>query len=158
MNHLPINTIDIREVSGKKDLDAFIRVPWEIYKDDPNWVPPLLIERKEALSVKNPWFEHAEWCAWIAYRDGNPIGRISAQIDQLHQQKYATKTGFFGLIEAVDEHEVFNALFETAQTWLRGKGMRQVLGPFNLGINQEVGILVEGFDSPPSVMMLEENP
>jgi GNAT superfamily N-acetyltransferase len=158
MNHLSINTIDIREVSGKKDLDAFIQVPWEIYKDDPNWVPPLLIERKEALSDKNPWFEHAQWCAWIAYRDGKPVGRISAQIDQLHQQRYNNQTGFFGLVEAMDDDEVFKALFETAETWLREKGMRQILGPFNLGINQEIGILVEGYDSPPSVMMGHSRP
>ena len=111
---MPTKTLDIREVSGKKDLDAFIRVPWEVYKGDPNWVAPLLIERKEALSDKNPWFEHAEWCAWIAYRDGNPVGRISAQIDQLHQQRYNNKTGFFGLLEAIDDDEVFKALFETA--------------------------------------------
>lgn len=153
MNHISIKTIEIRKVSGKRDLDAFIRVPWEIYKDDPNWVAPLLIERKEALSDKNPWFEHAEWCAWIAYRDSKPVGRISAQIDQLHQQRYDNQTGFFGLIEAMDDNEIFKALFETAETWLREKGMRQILGPFNLGINQEIGILVEGFDTPPSVMM-----
>jgi len=150
---MSIKTIELREVSGKRDLDAFIRVPWEIYKDDPNWVAPLLIERKEALSDKNPWFAHAEWCAWIAYRDGKPVGRISAQIDQLHQQRYENKTGFFGLVEAMDDDEVFKALFETAEAWLREKGMRQILGPFNLGINQEIGILVEGFDTPPSVMM-----
>ena len=150
---MTIKTIEIRKVSGKQDLDAFIRVPWGIYKDDPNWVAPLLIERKEALSDKNPWFEHAEWCAWIAYRDGNPVGRISAQIDQLHQQRYENKTGFFGLVEAMDDEEIFKALFETAEAWLREKGMRQILGPFNLGINQEIGILVEGFDTPPSVMM-----
>lgn len=153
MNHISIKTIEIRKVSGKRDLDAFIRVPWEIYKDDPNWVAPLLIERKEALSDKNPWFEHAEWCAWIAYRDSKPVGRISAQIDQLHQQRYDNQTGFFGLIEAMDDNEIFKALFETAETWLREKGMRQILGPFNLGINQEIGILVDGFDTPPSVMM-----
>jgi len=150
---MTIKTIEIRKVSGKQDLDAFIRVPWGIYKDDPNWVAPLLIERKEALSNKNPWFEHAEWCAWIAYRDGNPVGRISAQIDQLHQQRYENKTGFFGLVEAMHDEEIFKALFETAEAWLREKGMRQILGPFNLGINQEIGILVEGFDTPPSVMM-----
>jgi len=145
-------TLEIREVIGKKALKAFIRVPWSIYKDDPNWIPPLLQERKDALSGKNPFFEHATWRAWIAYQDGKPVGRISAQIDELHQQKYNNKTGFFGLIEAPDDHEIFSALFGAAEKWLLENGMQQVTGPFNLGINQEVGILVDGFNTPPRVM------
>jgi len=144
--------LEIREVTGKKALKAFIRVPWSIYKDDPNWIAPLLFERKEALSSKNPFFKHAVWRAWIAYQDGKPVGRISAQIDELHQQRYNNKTGFFGLIEAPDDFDVFSALFEAAENWLREDGMQQIVGPFNLGINQEVGILVEGFNTPPRVM------
>ena len=144
--------IEIREVTGEKALKAFIRVPWSIYKDDPNWIAPLLFERKEAFSSKNPFFKHAIWRAWVAYQDGKPVGRISAQIDELHQQRYNNKTGFFGLIEAPDDPDVFSALFEAAETWLRENGMQQIVGPFNLGINQEVGILVEGFDTPPRVM------
>jgi len=146
-------TVEIREVSGKKALDTFIRVPWSIYKDDPNWVPPLLAERKGALSPGHPYFKHASWQAWIAYKDGKPVGRISAQIDQLHQQRYNSQMGFFGLIEAPDDDDVFKALFETAENWLREQGMQQVTGPFNLGINQEIGVLVEGFDTPPYIMM-----
>ena len=144
--------IEIREVTGKKALKAFIRVPWSIYKDDPNWIAPLLFERKEALSSKNPFFKHAVWRAWIAYQDGRPVGRISAQIDELHQQRYNNKTGFFGLIEAPDDSDIFSALFEAAENWLRENGMQQIVGPFNLGINQEVGILVEGFNTAPRVM------
>jgi len=145
-------SIEVRQASGGKALKEFIRVPWRIYRDDPNWIPPLLMERKEALSSKHPYFKHARWCAWVAYRDGQPVGRISAQIDDLHQQRYGSKTGFFGLIEAPDEPEVFKALFSRAEDWLRDNGMQQVCGPFNLSINQEVGILTEGFDSPPCVM------
>ncbi len=152
MSSFPAKGIEIREVAGKKALDTFIRVPWNIYKDDPNWIPPLLFERKEAFSSKHPFFKHAIWRAWIAYQDGKPVGRISAQIDELHQQRYNNKTGFFGLIEAPDDPEVFSALFEAAENWLRGKGMLRVIGPFNLGINQEIGILTEGFDTPPFVM------
>ncbi len=142
--------------SGKspanRALKTFIRVPWGIYKNDPNWIAPLLFERKEAFSTKNPFFKHAVWRAWVAYQDGKPVGRISAQIDELHQQRYNNKTGFFGLIEAPDDHEVFSALFAAAENWLRENGMQQVAGPFNLGINQEIGILIEGFDTPPCVM------
>lgn len=144
--------IEIREVTGKKALRAFIRVPWSIYKDDPNWVPPLLMERKAAFSSKHPFFKHAKWMAWVAYRDGEPVGRISAQIDELHQQRYNNKTGYFGLIEAPDDDAVFSALFTAAENWLRQNGMQQVTGPFNLGINQEIGILTDGFDTPPCVM------
>jgi hypothetical protein len=152
MNNLAAKKIEIREVNGKKALKTFIRVPWAIYKDDPNWVPPLLMERKEALSSKHPYFKHAKWKAWVAFQDDKPVGRISAQIDELHQQRYNNKTGFFGLIEAPDDAAVFSALFETAENWLREQGMKQIIGPFNLGINQEVGILTDGFDTPPCVM------
>ena len=151
-NHLN-TTVEIREVSGEKMLNTFIRIPWSIYKDDPNWIPPLLAERKEALSSRHPYFKHASWRAWIAFLDGKPVGRISAQIDQLHQQQHDDKVGFFGLIEAPDDDAVFQALFETAENWLRDQGMRQIVGPFNLGINQELGILVEGFETPPFIMM-----
>ena len=153
MNSHSDTTVEIKKVSGKQALDAFIRIPWGIYKDDPNWVPPLIAERKEAFSPKHPYFKHAQWQAWMAYRGGKPVGRISAQIDQLHQQRYNNKTGFFGLIEAPDDDEIFQALFETAENWLRAQGMQYAVGPFNLGINQEVGILVDGFDTPPYVLM-----
>jgi len=144
--------VQIQEVSSKKDLKNFIRVPWGIYENDPNWVPPLIVERKESLSPKHPYFKHAVWRAWIAYRGGKPVGRISAQIDDLYLKQHNTKTGFFGLIEAPDDDEVFKALFETAENWLRDQGMQQISGPFNLSINQDLGILVEGFDSPPFIM------
>lgn len=153
MNAQTTANIEIKKVAGKKALNTFIRVPWKIYEKDPNWVPPLLAERKMALSPSNPFFKHADWCAWIAYRDGEPVGRISAQIDHLLQSQYDNKTGFFGLIEAPEDDEVFQALFTTAENWLREQGMERVQGPFNLGINQEVGVLFEGFDSPPYVMM-----
>jgi hypothetical protein len=152
MNHASNNRLEIRKVSGNRDLRAFIRVPWRIYKDDPNWVPPLLIERKEAFSASHPYFRHAKWCAWVAYRNGRPVGRISAQVDDLYLQQHETKTGFFGLIEAPAEDEVFKALFATAESWLRDQGMEHVVGPFNLSINQDLGVLVEGFDTPPYIM------
>ena len=145
--------IDIREVLDSRDLKTFISVPWSIYKDDPNWVPPLKFERKEAFSAKHPYFKHARWKAWVAYRQGEPVGRISAQIDDLYLQRHDAHTGFFGLIEAAEDPDVFAALFNTAEAWLKEQGMRTALGPFNLGINQEIGCLVDGFDSPPYVMM-----
>jgi len=144
--------IKVSRVSGKKDMNTFVRVPWKIYRDDPNWIPPLISERREAFSPKHPYCQHAEWQAWIAWRDGKAVGRISAQVDKLHLQHNDARTGFFGLIEAPDEDAVFNALFEVAENWLKEKGMQQVTGPFNLSINQDLGILVEGFDTPPYIM------
>jgi len=151
MNNATQHAIQVKAVAGKKMLDDFIRVPWAIYRDDACWIAPLIIERRQAFSDSHPFFQHGRWQAWIAYRDGNPSGRISAQVDELHLQQSGQKTGFFGLVEATDE-ETLAALFEVAENWLRERGMQQVTGPFNLNINQDLGILVEGFDTPPYVM------
>lgn len=147
------NRLEIRPTNDRASLHDFLKVPWTVYADDPFWVPPLLMERRAALSPKNPFFQHAEWQGWTAWRGKRPVGRISAQIDHLYLQRQDPHTGFFGLLEAVDDAAVFAALFGAAETWLKQRGMRRALGPFSLGINQEVGLLVEGFDSPPFVMM-----
>ncbi|MDO8722155.1 MAG: hypothetical protein Q7J31_07975 [Syntrophales bacterium] len=122
------------------------------------WVPPLLFERRMHLSPKNPYFEHAICCLWMAYREGVPVGRISAQIDRLHLEHYQDDTGFWGMLEAEDNMETFRALLGTAENWLRNQGMKRARGPFNLSINQECGMLVAGFDTPPSVMMGHARP
>ena len=145
-------------VEDRHGLRLFIRVPWSIYEDDPVWVPPLFFERHQHLSSHNPFFEHAKHKYWIAYRGARPVGRISAQVDQLHLERYQDATGFFGMLEAEDDGETFQVLMDTAERWLRDQGMRRVLGPFNLSINQECGLLVEGFDTPPSVMMGHARP
>ncbi len=150
--------IEIREVSNKADIKAFIMVSWPIYRDDPNWVPRLISERKRLFSPANPFFRHARWKAWIAYRGGRPAGRISAQIDELYLERQDRATGFFGQLEAFDDPEIFAALFQAAENWLRQQGMKTVMGPLNLGINQEVGCLVDGFDSPPYMMMGHARP
>jgi hypothetical protein len=131
----------------------FIKVPWRIYADDPMWVPPLILERRLHLSKQNPFFAHAKARFWIAYRGSEAVGRISAQVDELHLERYRDSTGFFGFLEAVDDPAVFTALLGAAETWLREQGMRRVLGPFNLSINDEIGSLVSGFDTPPMFMM-----
>jgi len=133
MNTALTAALEVQEVHGKAALDQFIRVPWRVYRDDPNWVPPLIMERRDTFSAKNPFFQHAEWQAWIAVRGGEPVGRISAQIDRLYLQTQDAETGFFGLIEAPDDSEVFAALFTAAEAWLKSRGMKRALGPFNLG-------------------------
>jgi hypothetical protein len=117
-----------------------------------------MIERREHLSPHNPYFDHARFQSWIAYREGNAVGRISAQIDSLHLEQYQEKEGFFGMIEAEDDSETFKTLLDTAEDWLREHGMHRVLGPYNLSINQEPGLLVDGFDTPPCLMMGHARP
>jgi hypothetical protein len=145
--------LEVVPVKGSKALKAFIKVPWTLYAQDPAWVPPLFLERWQHFSARNPYFAHAKHQFWVACRNKRPVGRISAQIDQLHLERYRNATGFFGLLEGEDDAEVFHALLDTAETWLRSRGMGQVMGPFSLSINQECGLLVDGFDSPPSIMM-----
>jgi hypothetical protein len=148
----------IRTVVGKRARNQFIGLPNRIYRDDPAWVPPLVLERKQFLSSHNPYFEHARYQAWIAFRNDRPVGRISAQIDELHLNLYQDATGFYGMLEAEDDPAVFEALLQTAESWLRQHGMRRVRGPFNLSINHECGMLVEGFQTPPMVMMGHARP
>ncbi len=150
--------LQVAPVNNRQKLRQFIRLPWSIYVDDPAWVPPLMLERKEHLSPHNPYFEHARYQSWIAYRDGTAVGRISAQIDQLHIDQGRKDEGFFGMIEAEDNLETFTALLNTAETWLGEHGIQRVLGPYNLSINQEPGLLVDGFDTPPYLMMGHARP
>ncbi|SCX39490.1 N-acetyltransferase [Nitrosospira sp. Nsp1] len=146
-------TVTAHPVKSRNDIGVFIDVPWRIYADDPMWVPPLRLERRFHFSRFNPFFKHGEWQAWIAYRDNQPVGRISAQIDQLHRQRYGPETGHFGLFECIDDAEVATVLVRAAEEWLAARHTRHVTGPFNLSINQECGVLVDGFDTPPMVMM-----
>jgi hypothetical protein len=150
--------LQVNPVNDRRQLRQFIRLPWSIYSNDPVWVPPLLLERKEHLSPRNPYFDHARYQSWIAYRDGNAVGRISAQIDQLHLDHHREDEGFFGMIEAEDNPETFKKLLDTAETWLREHGMRRILGPYNLSINQESGLLVDGFNAPPCMLMGHARP
>ncbi|MEE8327900.1 MAG: N-acetyltransferase [Nitrosomonadaceae bacterium] len=153
-SNLPMSAeVAVYPVTNRHELRKFIDVPWLVYADDPMWVPPLRLERRWHFSKSNPFFEHGEWQAWIAYRNNQPVGRISAQIDQLHRQRYGVDTGHFGLLESVNDKEVFAELIQTAEKWLAERGTKHVSGPYNFSINQECGVLVSGFDTPPMVMM-----
>jgi hypothetical protein len=145
--------IHIHPVTSYRDMSTFIDLPWQIYADDPMWIPPLRLERRLHYSKFNPFFAHAKWQAWIAYKNGRAVGRISAQIDALHRQRYGADTGHFGSLECIQDVTVFAELIQTAEQWLAIQGTHRVSGPFNLSINQECGVLVEGFDTPPVVMM-----
>lgn len=146
--------LSVVPVDDRRDLEQFIRFPWTIYADDPHWVPPLLFERRAHLNRKsNPYFSHAEAKFWLACRDGVPVGRISAQVDQLSLARHKDATGHFGFLEARDDPEIFSALLGVAEAWLKERGMARARGPFSLSINDEAGVLVEGFDTPPQLMM-----
>ena len=139
-------------MASRQDRREFIEFPYRLYAGDPAWVPPLLTEQRHQFSPANPFFQHARVQLWVAYRGGEPVGRISAQIDTLRLERYDDATGHFGVLEAIDDPTVFAALLHAAEAWLRAQGMRRVVGPFNLSINGDIGILVDGFEFPPVVL------
>jgi len=153
-----VHQLSIEPVVSRRDMREFIRMPHAVYADDPHWVPPLDLERKEHLSRKNPFFGHGEAQLFLARRNGRAVGRISAQINRLHLERYGDATGFFGFLEAEEDEAVFRALFDAAENWLRERGMERVRGPFSYSINEESGLLVEGFDHPPVIMMGHARP
>jgi len=145
--------MEIKQVKTGRQLKEFIELPFEIYKKDPYWVPPLKAEIKELLSQKNPFWKHAKKILFIAYKNGKPAGRIAGIIDDNHNRFHNEKCGFFGFFECVEDVSVSNALFEKTLNWLKEKGMEIVRGPMNPSTNDECGLLIEGFDDPPKIMM-----
>ncbi|HEX9507576.1 MAG TPA: N-acetyltransferase [Myxococcales bacterium] len=153
---LPEQPLDVTvaPLQSGEDLDAFIRFPYSLYRNDPNWVPPLLMERKDFLNPKkNPWFEFGRVELFLARRRGEVIGRIAAVNDPHYNEFHGTKLGFFGMFECVDDPGAARGLFEAASSWNRARGFEQMMGPVNFSTNYECAVLVEGFDAPPCVMM-----
>ena len=150
--------ITLVPVEGRALLNRFIRLPERLHRDDPSYVAPLHMERRDALTPKNPFFGHADVQFWIARKDGRDVGRISAQIDHQALEVRPDRVGFFGMIAAEDDPAVFRALVGTAADWLRRRGMTHMQGPFNLNINEETGLLVDGFDTPPMLLMGHDLP
>lgn len=151
-------SLTIRPVESKADRKAFVDFAWEVYRDDPAWIPPLKDEVHGLLnSKKNPWFEHARAQFWLAERDGRVVGRISAQVDDLVLEHMGQGTGQWGMFEALDE-DAGAKLIQTAEDWLRDQGMTRSLGPFSLSIWDEPGLEIEGFDESPTVMMGHHRP
>lgn len=153
-----MSKIDIVPVSDKKLLKRFILLPERLHQGDLAYIAPLHMEREEALSPKNPFFGHAKAQLWLAVMDGRDVGRISAQIDTLAQSLRPGSPGMFGMLAAENNPEIFSLLLHTAADWLRGQGMKQMQGPFNLSINEEMGALIDGFDTPPMLLMPHDRP
>lgn len=141
-------------VKDRKTKKQFIRLPWKIYKNDPNWVPSLVIQEKEKFDKnKFPFFEHSEADFFVAEKDGEIVGRIAAIKNNNHLKVYNDNTGFFGFFESINDQNVANALFDTANNWLKERELKKVRGPENYSQNEEAGLLIDAFDKPPVIMM-----
>jgi hypothetical protein len=148
------NNIDIIPLSRSgRDVSRFLNVSYGIYRDDPHWVAPLLMDLKKVFTDENPLFGHAEMALWVAMRQGKDIGRIAAILDRNHQQVHKDNAAFFGFFECVGDAAASRHLFDTVFAWARSRGAQRVLGPMNPTTNDECGLLIDAFDAPPTFMM-----
>jgi hypothetical protein len=149
-----MRSIEIRQVKSRLDLSKFIKFPYRLYKNHPQWVPPLLIEQKDLVDKKrNPFYKHSEAEFFIAYKNGEIVGRIAAILNHNHNKFHNENIGFFGFFESINDKDVACKLFESAENWLRLRGVTAMRGPVNPSTNDSCGLLIEGFDKPPVVMM-----
>lgn len=147
-------SINIVPVVTKADLLKFIKSQWNFYRNDHNFVPPIVVDRMKLLNrEKNPFFTHARAQEFLAFIDGQIVGRISAIINDNHNSTHNDKVGFFGFFESINNQEVANHLFQTAENWLKERGMEAIRGPIDLSMNDDIGLLIDGFNLPPVVMM-----
>jgi hypothetical protein len=148
------NDIQIVPLSrSPRDVTRFLEVSYGIYRDDSNWVAPLLMDLKKVFTNANPLFEHAMMQLWVASRGGQDVGRIAGIIDHNHNRVAKDQAAFYGFFESVNDSHVSRRLFETVFAWTRQAGLQRVLGPMNPTTNDECGLLIDGFDSPPVIMM-----
>lgn len=151
--------VTIRPVASRKDRRAFLDLPWRLYRDDPNWIPPLRIVQQELAGFRrHPFYEIAEAQTFVAWRNGEPCGRIAAIINHEHNRVYNEQRGFFGFFETVEDYDVAARLLDAAREWLANRNIDQVRGPANPSANYECGMLVEGFGTPPTFMMTYNPP
>jgi len=146
--------VRIRPVVTTKDRERFIKFLWKIYQKEPHWVPPLLMDRRKLMDKKkNPFYQHADAEFFLAERDGELVGRIAAIVNHNHNKEHGENIGFFGFFECIDDQSVANALFDAARDYLKTKGVTAMRGPANPSVNDEYGLLVDGFDFDPVVLM-----
>lgn len=147
-------SLRVDPVTTAKDLDAFARLPWKIYRGDPNWVAPLLGDFKKLFdTARHPFHQHSEVQPFLARRNGEVVGRVAAIWNRNHQRFHGEDTGFFGFFESIDDREVAAALIDRAQAWLKERGLSTLRGPASFSSNEEWALLIDGFDGPPKVMM-----
>ncbi len=146
--------LSIREVRSRRDINRFVRLPWRIYAADPHWVPPLLVEVKAFLNRrKHPFYEHGDAAQFLAVRGRQAVGRILVSDDMLYNRESNSNVGCFGMFECLDDREAAHALLDAAAGWLRARGRTSIMGPVDYSLNYPSGLLVEGFDTPPRIMM-----
>lgn len=154
-----MGAVEVRPVTSWSDRRAFINLPWTLYRDDPNWVPPLRLLVKQLVGYsRHPFHEIAEVQTFLARRDGVVCGRIAAIVNREHIKMYNEKRGFFGFFESIDDPQVAHALFDEARKWLAARDIHKIRGPANPSMNYECGLLVDGFDSPPTFLMTYNPP
>lgn len=145
--------LHVKEVKDEQDLMTFIRFPWKIYQGDAYWVPPLIKDQLQKFSPNHPFRSHSEMILFLAYRGEEIVGRIAGIIDHSFIEFHQEKTGFFGFFESVQDAQVTDLLLSVVKDWLRGHGMEKMVGPMNPSTNDECGLLIDGFDSSPHLMM-----
>ncbi len=150
--------LEITKVESRSDRNAFIKFPWRIYRNDPAWVPPLIIERKEFLSRKHPFYEHGDAALFLARAGGEIVGRIMASDDPNYNALHQSNVGCFGLFESIDDQKVANALFTAAADWLRQKGRNEIMGPIDYSTNYVCGLLIDGFQHSPTLLTSHNPP
>jgi GNAT superfamily N-acetyltransferase len=152
-------SVDIRPVTTRSEWNVFLRYPYRFYRNDRNWVPPLLQDQKILLDPdRHPFYRHADARFFIATRDGRPAGRVAAFVDRGHNEFHRDRTGFFGFFESENDPSVSDGLLAAAREWLKGKGMNALRGPVNPSLNEDCGCLIDAFDSPPVIMMTYNPP
>ena len=153
------DSLQITQLDRTPDhIHRFLMVHFEIYKDDPCWVAPILSDQKDVFSNKNPFFQHATMVLWVVSQGKKDVGRIAGIIDQNHNTQQNDRAAFFGFFESINDPKVSHLLFEEVKKWARGQGMQRVLGPMNPSNNDECGLLIDGFDTPPVFMMTHNLP
>jgi hypothetical protein len=146
-------SVSIRPVRTRRELKRFVKVPFRLHRESEQWVPPLVFERMQFLDrKKNPWFEHGEAEYFLAERDGEPVGRITVQVDSRWDEYQGGKDAMFGFFEAAEDPEVVRALFDAAGEWALARGRERLLGPMDFTTNDEIGILIEGFERQPMIL------
>jgi GNAT superfamily N-acetyltransferase len=148
-----VSEIKISKVRSRADRNAFIRFPWRIYRNDPAWVPPLILERKAFLDRKrHPFYLHGDAALFLAKRNGEVVGRIMASDDPNYNAEHQSNVGCFGLFDCVDDQDVAARLFEAAAGWVRQKGGQEIMGPIDYSTNYVCGLLIDGFQYPPTIL------
>jgi hypothetical protein len=146
-------SVSIRPVRSRRELKRFVKVPFRLHRESEQWVPPLVFERMQFLDrKKNPWFEHGEAEYFLAERDGEAVGRISAHIERRWDEFQGGRDAMFGFFEAAEDPEVVRALFDAASEWARARDRERLLGPMDFTTNDEIGILIEGFERRPMIL------